>query len=298
MVRAPPREVRGATDRMAMKKVSTKSWIAALLMVGGTVLAPARAHTTEGETRVEWYGNPCTEPVLMIPTDPENVARHVPASFPGSTEEFMSHVVTAPGPDGRPRATVVITLNRCATNEVVSTVHGEPRRSAGGDDFAEVLVMVLYDGPSSNAFEFYALADYVDAPELATALRGLGLPTQHTPRLGYDLPADPDSPEPGVVVPFSVEVPGAFAIDGEVVRPLAFDTGGHATHYFHGPRGFVSSEHDTPIGGMSSVQGTLTVTGPRGAWLGDLLGTSGPLPVGGFYLEKTGGHSHAATLEE
>lgn len=274
------------------------NWLGTGVFAAAVLSTATFADEGHANESVTWSGDPCTEPVLMIETDFDNVRNHIPASYPGTDEEFLGQVVSHVGADGTLKATVVITLNRCAVNTVETTVNGQVRRTESGSAWSEVLVMVLFDGPSPNGFEFYALADYVDAPGLATAFRSLGLPTQHTPNLVFSLPVDPLSPAPGAVVPLTVAVPNTFMVTGFVVRPNAFDTGGHATHHFHGARGLVSAEHDTPIGGMSFTSGTLTITGPQGAWLADLLGTSGPLAVGGFYLEKTGGHNHVAVLEE
>lgn len=231
----------------------------------------------------------------MVETDRDNVRAHVPATYPGTTEEFMSHVITTPGADGRAKATIVFTLNRCRDSEVVQTVHGVAQPAHAATNVAEVLVMVLWDGSSPNGFEFYALASYVSDPVLAGAFRALGLPSQATPNLVFQLDADPEQPAPGTAVPFVVEVPGAFRVDGTAMRPAAYGPAGHATHHYHGARGAIWVEHDTPTGGISGVTAQVTVTGTAGGWLGELLGAQS-VPAGGLMLEKHVGHAHTAYL--
>ena len=273
-----------------------------MALVGASLLVAAPAMADESpvpssDTRVIWDAGPCTEPVLMSPVDRENVRGHIPAEYPGTDDEFMSHLVTSPGPDGRPQATVVFTLNRCRDSEVTRVVNGTELEPTVATDVAEVLVMVLWDGPSSNQFEFYALASYVNTPELAGAFRALGLPSQATPELVYQLDAEPDQPDPGAEVPFVVEVPGAFRFEGTVVRPLEYGPAGHATHHHDGPRGAIWVEHDAPTGGIAQTGATVTVTGEEGAWLADLLGADTAFAAG-LYLEKLVGHGHTAYLIE
>lgn len=266
----------------------------------GAALVAVPATALDGEAPpsddyVTWVGGPCTEPVLFVETDRENVRRHIPPDYPGTDEEFMSRVVTTVGIDGHPKATVVFTLNRCRDNEITSTVDGTAQATHSATDVAEVLVMVLWDGPSSNAFEFYAFASYVDEQALAGAFAAIGLPTQMTPGLVFDLEAYPDQPEPGEVVPLHVEVPGVFRAVGTAVRPLTYGPAGHATHHYHGSRGAIWVEHDAPTGGISSAEATITVTGTDGEWLADLLG--GTTAEGsGMLLEKEVGHGHTAYL--
>lgn len=190
---------------------------------------------------------------------------------------------------------MVFTLNRRRDSEVSHVVNGALKSSHTSTNASEVLVMVLWDGHSENAFEFHAFASYVSDQVLAGGFHSLGLPSKATPNLVYQLGADPDQLEPDAVVPFFISVPGAFEFSGTVVRPLAFGAGGLATHHFHGPRGTIWVEHDTPVGAFTNATGTVTVTGQQGAWLAQLLGTTSA-PAAGFYLEKQVGHAHTAYL--
>jgi hypothetical protein len=258
---------------------------------------PADAHEDGGEpsASVSWFSAPCTEPVLLIPVDEENLRGHIPEWFPGTDDEFMDNVVSVPGPDG-PLATVVITLNRCESNEMMRSHGGKEKHVTLADDTAEVLVMVMYDGGGGGPFEFYTLASYVSDPKLAGAFRWLGLPTRYTPGMVFDLDASPSTPDPAASVPFTVEIPDEFRVDGTVVRPEEYGPGGHALQYYDGNRGFVTVDHDSPEGGTSFVVGSLSVTGPKGAWLADLLGSSDVNDIEGFYLEKLEGHVHLSVL--
>ncbi len=269
------------------------------LFLSTVLLAPAaRAHDTgapTSDTQVVWVAGPCTEPVLFAEINADAVRSHIPAAYPGGEADFMQKLVTYPGADGLAKATLVFTLNSCRDSETTRVVNGKAQPAHAGTNVSEILVAVMWNGPSANDFEFYALRTFISDPMLAGAVRSLGLPAQATPNLVYDFAANPDVPEPGAVVPFRIGVPGAFEFTGTVVRPLAFDSGGHATHHFHGPRGAVWVEHDTPVGAMSVVQATITVTGQKGAWLAQLLGGTS-VPAGGLYLEKQVGHAHAAYL--
>lgn len=268
------------------------------ILLALAVSAPAYADDAQpvsSDTYVVWDAGPCTEPVLMVETDADNVRSHIPAHYPGSDDEFMSHVVTTPGADGRDKATIVFTLNRCAENAITRVVDGEVEGTAEASDTSEVLVMVLFDGASDNAFEFYAFASYVDEPALAGGLSFLGLPVSLRQGLVYDLDASPEQPAPGAVIPFVVEVPGVLRAEGSVVRPVEYGPAGSATHHHHGPRGPIWVEHDAPTGGLSTASATITVTGPEGSWLADLLGADSVL-AGGMYLEKEVGHGHTAYL--
>lgn len=267
------------------------------------VLATAVASLADGlpadvptsDTYVSWLAGPCTEPVLLVPTDKENVRQFVPAAYPGTSDDFMSKLVTTVGTDGRAKATVVFTLNRCRNSSVTRVIDGVATPTTTATNVSEVLVMVLWDGASSNAFEFYAIASYIDEPHLAAAYRSLGLPSQHTPGLVFQLDADPEAPSPGATLPFHVAIPDAFRVDGTVVRPLTYGPAGHATHHYHGARGEIWVEHDSPTGGVSTSEATITVTGASGAWLAALLGTR-TATGRGMLLEKHVGHHHDAYL--
>lgn len=293
------RVVCGLLDSQAGKRASCvpmRNLIAALSLFSLVAALPAAAHDTPtSSTQVVWTAGPCTEPVLFVEVDADNVRAHIPKDYPGTEADFMQKLVTYPGTDGALKATVVFTLNQCRDSEVTRVVNGVAQPSHTGTNVSEILVAVMWDGPSHNAFEFYALQTFISDPMLAGAVRALGLPAQSTPNLVHDFAANPDVPQPGAVVPFHIAIPGAFEFNGTVVRPQAFDSGGLATHHFHGARGAVWVEHDTPVGAMSVVEATITVTGQKGAWLAQLLGAS-TVPAGGLYLEKQVGHAHTAYL--
>lgn len=257
--------------------------------------AATSADVPPSDTSVTWESGPCTEPVLFVQTDKENVRGHIPDGYPQSDDEFMSHLTTTVGVDGRLEATVVFTLNRCRDNEIIQVINDVQQAPGSATNVAEVLVMVLWDGASSNAFEFYAIASYLNDSNLAGAFRSLGLPSKHVPDLIYSFNADPEQPQPGAVVPFAVEIPHTFRVSGSAVRPLTYAPGGHATHHYHGPRGEIWVEHDAPIGGESLSNATVRVTGDSGSWLADLLGAS-TRSATGMLLEKQVGHSHTAYL--
>lgn len=231
---------------------------------------------------VDWYGlGRCTEPVLLIPTDVENVLPFIPQAYWGN-------IATVPSVN-EAQTSLVITLNKCPINRLVTTT-GE----YFADDVVEVIIGVLMkptvaDGP----FQFYALASFVNWSPLASAYKNIGLPTVYVKDIRYEVDIDPLT---GIGV-YSVEVPWTpeqFSAEGWFIRDNPVEIDGGAAHFHEGPHGLVKVTHTTTFATDIS-QGTVTADNPD-SLLAQVMGAASRDAVGVFIDKDEHRHVHSARI--
>lgn len=243
---------------------------------------PATESVTSSREFARWKGA-CWEVNFVVRTDADNVR-------PMVDPRWRDDILVA-GPSGSDLATLAFLFIKCRDAELATPTR---RLTTKRSHEVSMLVILSDSDDSDEVFQLYALQNLTDWKPLADSHRALGHPTEHVPRLVFDLRFD----AAGALAGLRVDVPmrndrlSATATAANL-NPVAVDA--NADEFVMGPRGALRVAHrapETKITTLSSAR--ITAQNPNGVFA-RALGRTETQTDAGVFFDIGPNHYHELT---